>query len=75
VIAICGLDESYREMGVALAEALKESLPGAVLVLAGLPDDERRARLEEAGVEHFLHLRCDLLALLESLAVHEGVRP
>lgn len=75
VLAICGLDESYHTEGVAMARALQESCPDASLVLAGLPDDDLRGELEAAGVEFYLHLRSDLLALLTELALREGVTP
>jgi methylmalonyl-CoA mutase len=59
---VCSSDKVYGEHGTAAARALKDA--GAeVVYLAGNPGD-RRAEYLEAGVDDFIHMGCDVLAVL-----------
>lgn len=69
---ICGPDERYPEVVPALAAKLKDEGASAV-VLAGRPG-EREAEYREAGVDRFIHLGADVLAILEELHRELGVR-
>ncbi|MFT4979831.1 MAG: methylmalonyl-CoA mutase [Myxococcota bacterium] len=61
---ICGTDEAYGRVGVAVAEALS----GRLVLLAGRPDDA----LREGGVSIFIHLGCDALLTLGTLLAETG---
>ncbi len=67
---ICSSDKVYAEHGAAAARALKDA--GAdVVYLAGNPGD-RRAEYLEAGVDDFVHLGCDVLAVLRAAHARLG---
>jgi methylmalonyl-CoA mutase len=61
---ICSTDAIYAERAVATAEALAQAGAGT-LYLAGKPA-ELSEPLKRAGVQAFLHVGCDLLALLNA---------
>lgn len=58
---ICSSDEIYATQGLPAAAALQAA--GARLYLAGRPS-ETEANLRAAGVADFVHVGCDLIALL-----------
>lgn len=63
IVCLCGTDDSYETFGEAAAGVLKEA--GAKLVLlAGRPGPNAQA-LRSAGVDDFIHARCDHLAALK----------
>ncbi len=67
VAVICSSDDVYAERAAATATALRDAGAGAI-VLAGRPRDaDFEAALRTAGVDHFMFLRGDALALLEAL--------
>ncbi len=57
IIALCSSDDAYPEMVPQVAEALRES---AHIVVAGYPK-EHLEQLREAGAEHFIHVKSNLL--------------
>ena len=61
---VCSTDAIYAERAVAAAEALARAGAGTVY-LAGKPADLTEP-LKQAGVDAFLHVGCDLLALLNA---------
>lgn len=62
IVVFCSSDESYEEMAPA-AGAIKEKAPATQLVVAGNPT-ELIGTLTEAGVDHFVHLRTNVLDAL-----------
>ena len=64
-VAVCSLDEIYAEHLPALAAALRECSPRAV-VLAGR-GGEHEAAFRGAGVDYFIFLGCDAVAVLKEL--------
>jgi len=83
IVAIVSTDDRYPASVPEIARSLKAAGPPALL-LAGLPADESVvAAYRAAGVDEFLHLRCDapsiLSALLDALAARaaesKGGRP
>jgi methylmalonyl-CoA mutase len=74
IVVIVAPDETYSVVGPELASALKSAeRPPAVLV-AGAPRDAIET-LRAAGVDDFVHLKVDALAMLEGLARRIGVCP
>ena len=69
---ICGPDPVYPDMVPALAPALRAAGAQRVL-MAGRPG-AHQAAFEQAGVDGFLFLGCDVLALLATLQRHLGVQ-
>ncbi len=69
---ICGADADYPGIVPELAALLRAAGAGAVL-LAGRPG-QREAEWRAAGVSHFMHMGCDVLAVLMDLQGQLGVR-
>ncbi|MEM8975890.1 MAG: methylmalonyl-CoA mutase family protein, partial [Pseudomonadota bacterium] len=65
VACICGTDETYGELGEAVASLLKTAGAKSVL-LAGKPG-EAEAELRAAGIDAFLHVGIDVIAALGEL--------
>ena len=68
---ICSTDAIYAERAAAAADALSRAGAGTIY-LAGKPRDGAEA-LQQAGVSAFLHVGCDMLALLNA-ALRAAVR-
>ena len=68
---ICSSDKLYPELVPPLAEQLKRAGARSV-VLAGHPG-ELRGAWQEAGVDRFIYLKCDVLATLRELLEEQGV--
>jgi methylmalonyl-CoA mutase len=66
VVCLCGTDERYAEEAVARAAELKKAGAGRVM-LAGRPGP-REAELRAAGIDGFLFVGCDVVAVLEEVA-------
>ena len=65
VAVLCGADERYAAEGAAAAAAL-EAAGAAAVWLAGRPGKNETA-WREAGVDGFLYLGCDVLAVLDAM--------
>ncbi|MBN2616155.1 MAG: methylmalonyl-CoA mutase small subunit [Bacteroidales bacterium] len=61
VVVLCGSDEDYKTMALPAFEALKKN---TLVVLAGYPADQLE-ELKAAGMEHFIHVRSNLMEELE----------
>lgn len=73
LVLICAPDESYPVAAPAITHYVKECNADTIVVLAGLPDDDLRARLENSGVDEFIHARANVLETLTSIADRLGV--
>ena len=68
---LCGVDALYETQAVSFAAALKQA--GVQhLFLAGNPGD-RREEYEKAGIDEFISIGVDVLAVLQSTLVRLGV--
>jgi methylmalonyl-CoA mutase len=65
---LCGADADYARAATDTARALKDAGVEA-LYLAGRPG-EREAEWRAAGIDTFIHLGCDALAILRSSLAH-----
>ncbi len=75
-ICIVSTDDRYPEAVPLVAAALKRGRPAARVLLAGLPSEAERAEeWRSAGVDEFIHLRCDAHAVLSALTGSLGGEP
>jgi len=74
VVAICSTDASYPDAVPPLIEALRAEAPDVVVLVAGRPQ-EQVAALEAAGVDDFVHLGANAVALHTRLLDRLGVAP
>ncbi|MGD8453471.1 MAG: methylmalonyl-CoA mutase family protein [Phycisphaerae bacterium] len=71
IAVICSSDTLYETVVAQVAPALKAA--GArTVVLAGQPGN-KEAAYQEAGVDRFIYIRCDVLQTLQELLREEGV--
>jgi methylmalonyl-CoA mutase len=61
---VCSTDDNYRH----LAGELCQALPGKVMILAGYPADMVET-YKQQGINIFIHIRADVRATLDELAV------
>lgn len=61
VVVLCSADDAYASLAPEVMDALREK---AIVVVAGYPKDSIEV-LKEAGIEHFIHMRSNLLQTLK----------
>lgn len=72
IAVICGSDPQYADMAADVAQSLKQA--GATRIyLAGHPGDAR-ADYEAAGIDDFIFIGADVLAICETALSHLGVK-
>lgn len=69
IVVICGSDEDYKSIAIPAFEALKEQTH---VVLAGWPV-EQLDKMKAAGMEHFIHVRSNLLDELKNFQQLLGI--
>ena len=73
IAVICGTDKAYPEIVPKLAKLLKDKVPGAFVVLAGKPAAELEASYRAAGMDDYIFLGLDCLAMNRKLQKISGV--
>lgn len=68
-VVICSTDETYPEIVPPLVEAIRKKARDTIIILAGRPAEQVEA-LREAGVDEFIYLGADCLAMNEWLIAH-----
>jgi len=72
IACITSTDDTYAEVVAPLARAIKAANSGILVLVAGAPGDNEAA-WREAGVDEFVNVRSDALALLTNLLKHAKV--
>ena len=70
IVVICSSDEEYPEIAPAIFEVLKDH---AIVVVAGFPKDSLE-ELRAKGIEHFIHVRSNVLETLTEFQKILGIR-
>jgi len=65
-VVLCSTDETYPELVPQLVPAMKAAIPGVSVILAGYPADQIEAH-KASGIDDFIHVRANLLAVLGGL--------
>lgn len=73
VVVICSTDETYPEVVPPLVKAIKAAKPATIVVLAGYPADQIEAH-RAAGVDEFIHLRANVVEVLEKVQKRLEIR-
>lgn len=68
-VVICSTDETYPELIPPLVKAIRRKARDVTVVLAGRPADQVET-LKKAGVDEFIYLGADCLAMNEWLIAH-----
>jgi methylmalonyl-CoA mutase len=72
IVVLCSTDDTYPELAGPFISALKAARPETLVVLAGFPEGQVEA-LKAAGVDEFIHIRANCLALLEGFHKRLGI--
>jgi methylmalonyl-CoA mutase len=72
VVVICSTDETYPVLVPVLTSRLKEVIPGVAVVLAGYPA-EHVEKFRAAGIDEFVHVRANVVEVLQRLLARKGV--
>lgn len=73
VAVICSTDATYPEIVPPLAKAIKASNGAMKVFLAGAPAAEHKESYLEAGVDEFIHVKADCLAILTEIQKNRGM--
>ncbi|MGN0835412.1 MAG: methylmalonyl-CoA mutase family protein [Candidatus Spyradosoma sp.] len=72
IVVVCSTDDTYPEIVPELTRAIKAAKPETIVVLAGYPADFVEA-FKAAGVDEFIHVKANCLAVNEALLKRVGV--
>ena len=72
VAVICSVDANYPALVPPIAKGIRSRCPGAVILLAGFPQDQVEAH-KQAGVDDFIHVRADVLEFITRLNSRLGI--
>lgn len=71
-VVICSTDDTYKEVVPEVTKALKAYNPKIQVLVAGNPK-EIIEELKQVGVDDFIHIKSDNLAMLQTLQTKTGV--
>jgi methylmalonyl-CoA mutase len=72
IAVICSTDDKYPTIVPDLVKELRAKRPDAFIILAGYPQDQVEAH-KASGVNEFIHIRCDAVAVLKKCHKEAGV--
>jgi methylmalonyl-CoA mutase len=72
IAVICSTDDNYPALVPPLVHGIRAAQPKAVIVLAGYPTEQVEAH-KKAGVDEFIHVRADAVALLGHIHARLGI--
>lgn len=72
IAVVCSTDDKYPTIVPDLVKQLSAKRPDLFVVLAGFPQDQVEAH-KRSGVNEFIHIRCDAVAVLRKCHKQAGV--
>ncbi len=72
IIVICSSDEEYSTSAPEIAKAMKEKFDNKIVIIAGSPK-ELIDMLKSSGVDEFIHIRSNALAVLKGFNAKFGI--
>ncbi|MDR1132602.1 MAG: acyl-CoA mutase large subunit family protein [Synergistaceae bacterium] len=73
IAVICSTDTTYPELVPPLAKAIKTEAPSMKVFLAGAPAEEFKRSYIDAGVDDFINVRSNCLAVLTEIQKGKGM--
>ncbi len=73
IVAICSSDDEYLNYAPQITKELKERNPNIKIIITGNPK-EHINKLEQAGVDDFIHVRSNALETLKKYQEILGMR-
>ncbi|MDB6058938.1 MAG: methylmalonyl-CoA mutase, partial [Verrucomicrobiales bacterium] len=72
IAVIYSIDDKYPTVVPDLVKELRAKRPDVFVILAGFPQDQIEAH-KRSGVNDFIHIRCDAVAVLKKCHKEAGV--
>ena len=73
IAIICSTDDTYPELVPVLAKGIKEAVPGMKVMLAGAAPAELKAEWDAAGVDEYVNVKANCLAILSNIQKERGI--
>ena len=73
VAIICSTDDTYPELVPVLAKGIKAAAPGMKVMLAGAAPAELKAEWDAAGVDEYVNVKANCLAILSNIQKERGI--
>jgi methylmalonyl-CoA mutase len=73
IAVICSTDAAYPEVAPPLARAIKAKTPSMKVFLAGAPAEEFKQSYADAGIDDFISVRSNCLAVLTEIQKGKGM--
>ena len=73
VAIICSTDDTYPELVPVLAKGIKAAAPGMKVMLAGAAPAELKAEWDAAGVDEYVNVKSNCLAILSNIQKERGI--
>jgi len=73
IVVICSSDAAYPQAVPPLCRAIKAERPETIVILAGKPAPEQEEAYRAAGLDDYIFIRSDCLAMLTELQKRTGV--
>jgi len=71
-VVICSSDEEYTTLAGPLTEGIKKGNKDIQVIIAGYPKEIIES-LKSAGVDDFIHIKCNVLETLKKFHKHFGI--
>lgn len=73
LVVLCALDAEYAALAGPFCQRVRVECPDTLVYVAGRPEPKAESALREAGIDDFVHLASDCLALNQALQRHAGI--
>lgn len=75
LVVLCARDADYAALAGPFCQRVRAQCPNTLVYIAGRPEPKTEAALREAGIDDFVHLASDCLAMNQALQRHAGITP
>ena len=73
LVVLCARDADYAALAGPFCQHVKAQCPNTLVYIAGRPEPKTESVLREAGIDGFVHLASDCLAMNQALQRHAGI--
>ena len=73
IAIICSTDDTYPELVPVLAKGIKAAAPGMSVMVAGAAPAELKAEWDAAGVDEYVNVKSNCLAILTAIQKERGI--
>ncbi len=73
LVVLCARDAEYAALAGPFCQRIRAECPDTLVYIAGRPEPGAEPALREAGIDDFVHLASDCLAMNQALQRHAGI--